>query len=839
MAQTHEWMFYELMWRVWARKAPYPIPWWIQQYFRRWSDNFDSGLFDSKEAAFCSNAAYRYWNMIGVKDHRQESLIGQAGEIEPVYDKYAVAFFLFDRQNKIICFPQYPVANSAQPSLEQVWEEGYLPSIKTIYHSPLKIEVEATAFASVTGIDKKSVVVAEYTLKGIDSPVSNDIWFCLALLPAGPTGFQRHDKAGRYLLDRRISQLQLDVNRQFVRINSCPGPVFKKAPDYFGLYGNDNSYDPDHYVVNNPFQELAQAGSLNQQNVANDWIAGLCCGVFAWKVNFSPTAKVFNLEIKLPVDDYRGEAELNTLNNADGVKLKKDNLDFWNHKLNQSGLKLELPPALDHLKNLYKICRANILILADNGQIHPGPTIYDDFWIRDSSIEGIAIALAGDMNLAETQFGTHYPAKFDINHEWIGPVSTYGLFGGKHEKDDREWDSNGEALWALGKFDRVKGTTCGFGSGLYYPYMLLGARWLRDNRSMYGLLHSGWSAEHIGDKHQPHYWDDFWGIAGLYEAARLAERIGAHETGEIWDIYHSLRHATTDSIRWVLTEQARLGRWETFIPTGPGDVNRLDSTMIGTLTYFHPCRLYMGNKLEADIDLAARMTLETIWSHFIDGGGFRHDSAWNCYGPYLTLQLAHAFLLMGDRQRMDICLNWSVSNAAFAKVGRYPLFKEKWDVVLGAWNEQHCYPVSKDFSEFPSWSWYMGDIPHGWACAEYLLLIRDILFFEADEDGNPHIYIAPGIMAHWIKNDEQVKIENAPTIFGACFGYTLTHKQQMKKIEITITQHPSPAVAYRYRCLPGSYIKAAVFDGKQVPVAPGIDQVMIPALTKKIEILYT
>jgi hypothetical protein len=59
MALPHERMFYEVMWRVWANDAPYPLPWWLQQTFRRWIDNFDSGLFDSKEAALSSNALYR------------------------------------------------------------------------------------------------------------------------------------------------------------------------------------------------------------------------------------------------------------------------------------------------------------------------------------------------------------------------------------------------------------------------------------------------------------------------------------------------------------------------------------------------------------------------------------------------------------------------------------------------------------------------------------------------------------------------------------------------------------------------------------------------------------
>jgi hypothetical protein len=51
-------------------------------------------------------------------------------------------------------------------------------------------------------------------------------------------------------------------------------------------------------------------------------------------------------------------------------------------------------------------------------------------------------------------------------------------------------------------------------------------------------------------------------------------------------------------------------------------------------------------------------------------GGFGHDAAWHAYGPYLTLQLAHTFLLLGDVGRMDACLAWAVADAAFAQISR-------------------------------------------------------------------------------------------------------------------------------------------------------------------------
>jgi hypothetical protein len=517
--------------------------------------------------------------------------------------------------------------------------------------------------------------------------------------------------------------------------------------------------------------------------------------------------------------------------------MESNNRSFWKTKLDSQGLKLSLPPCVAHLNDLYRICRANILILADDGEIHPGPTIYDSFWIRDSSVEGIAAALAGDIALAERQFGTHYPKKFNWSYDRIGPVCIHGMFGGEHEKNDREWDCNGQALWAICRLDRIKGSAAKFGQGLFSPYVVDGARWIRDNRSSYGLLHSGWSAEHIGDKDQPHYWDDFWGIAGLWEAAQLARRLGSPEESELWWAYNDLVNATANSIRWVLGEQRRQGLWETFIPTGPGNVGRLDSTIIGAVAYFHPCRLHVGNKLGTDIDQAARMTLDTIWSHFIDGG-FRHDSAWFCFGPYLTLQLAHAFLLIGDVARMDALLGWSVhhgmGNRVWRSSGPNPT---TWQVVLGAWNEQHCYPIAKDFGEVPNRWWYMGDMPHGWACAEFILLVRDILFFEVDEDGAPHIYIAPGIMPHWLNDGESVTINDAPTCFGNGFSYQLVHRTSAKSVEIAIQKRPSANVSFVYPCRFGARVISAIADGVSLPV-DGRD-VRLPAGTTNAVIRYT
>jgi hypothetical protein len=826
MSRDHEWMFYEVMWRAKSRGIPYPFPWWVQQYFRCWPDFFDGGLFDSKEAAFAANAFYRYWHMIGVKDAQQESLVGQAGEIEPVYDKYILLFFLFEPATRQLHFPQTAGA------IDQSLSNGYLPIITTAYQSPIGIEVVQQASCAVVGNRNRSVAVVRLRARLTDQ-APHVTWLCTAITPVGPTGFQRRDKAGRFMGDRRLTSVRYVQDAQAIKVPGSWGPIFDTPPTHWGTYGNPGNHNPDFYIEHGPYQDLITSGNLNGQDAAVDLVAGLCSAVLAWPMELTAENPTHRLDIKLPIDDYWGRDDLALLQSANPVALVDATSSWWTKKLNQSGLQMSLPPAITHFYDLFRTCRANLLILSDDGQIHPGPTVYDSFWIRDSSVEGIACALSGDQNLAERQFGQHYPRSFNLSYETIGPASAYGFFGGEHEKNDREWDSNGQALWALGRFDRIRGRARGFGEEMFVPYVVEGARWLRDNRGAYGLLHSGWSAEHLGDKHQPHYWDDFGAIAGLWEAAKLGERISAQQTDEIWSIFHAVRNATADSIRWVLAEQRRRSFWETFIPTGPGDVGRLDSTMIGTLAYFHPCRLYMGAKLGDDIDQAARHTLETIQAHFVKGG-FCHDSAWNCFGPYLTLQLAHTHLLVGNIGQMAQCLRWTAEDAAFAEVGRIAN-NDPWQVVLGAWNEQHCYPIATNFAEFPDRSWYMGDIPHGWACAEFQLLLRDMLFFEADEDDNPHIYLAPGILPGWLGDAQTVEVSGAPTIFGDVFGYRLTHFRASQTVNVHITTQMPDSVSYVFPCQFGA-VRSLVVNGDEMPV--GGNDVYLPAGTLEATIAY-
>jgi hypothetical protein len=75
-------------------------------------------------------------------------------------------------------------------------------------------------------------------------------------------------------------------------------------------------------------------------------------------------------------------------------------------------------------------------------------------------------ALAGDTGIPSVKFSTAYPSVFNADPGTVGssPAALLGFFGDR-EENDQEWDSNGEALWAVGRFDRICGPTINAGEG--------------------------------------------------------------------------------------------------------------------------------------------------------------------------------------------------------------------------------------------------------------------------------------------------------------------------------------------------------------------------------------
>jgi hypothetical protein len=244
-----------------------------------------------------------------------------------------------------------------------------------------------------------------------------------------------------------------------------------------------------------------------------------------------------------------------------------------------------------------------------------------------------------------------------------------------------------------------------------------------------GLLPAGLSAEHLGP-YDYFWWDDFWGVAGLRAGAELLRAIDQPEAAEDADRFASAMWADVEASLALTAD--RLGTEA--MPAGPR--RRIDSGAISSLVACAPLGLLPPD----DARIAA--TADVIRDRFTlaEGRAFYQGISHSGLGTYLTLQLAAVELRAGDRRCLDR-LDWMLDAAT------------------------------------PTWTWpeaihprldggCMGDGHHGWAAAELLMFVRDLLVREVDGgDGvDGGLALSSLVPAGWYGQGWEV--HDAPTAHG-------------------------------------------------------------------------
>ena len=858
-----------------------PIPWWVRRFNEhkagpfyeaqrdennKEKQNYNSGVFPSALAAFYSNAHYRYWDMLGVKGQDRECLVGQAGELEPADGIHTISFFLAQKTQAgtwKLHFPQ-----DEENGILSQSRDPRLPIITTKFEAA-NCKLSQKALAGVVKASQsvtKAVVVVKLEAK--PRAADEELRLGIAITPYGPSGFGYHPKSNKFYQPktRRVEHMSFDRKKREILVAGIPALLFNTEPTSLGLYSTPKNVSIDDVTGNDvleawPFRDLMTKGTLNEKTEASDFEIGLCCAAFLWDI----PASGLEIELTALIDEFHGHDDVSRAAQHTFAQVHKATTTFWQNKLNegltmQGALRSSQTNPID-LSALYSTCRVNLLTLTDNAEVHPGPTNYDHSWIRDASISCFATALAGDRRVAERQVDEVFLKKQWHNRylsaikplckNHLGKDQYYnldycGFFGGDKEKHHDEWDANGQAIWTIGVLDRIYPD---FGLPRF-GRVLEGVGWigkhLRSHHSSNDeLLPPGWSAEHLGPAGRRYFWDNFWALGGLQEAARLAERNKLQkEMDYIWSLHHRLKTEIARSIETTINFLRRNKFQDIFIPASPDQIfdAQLQSTMIGTLAYFHPCKLFRESdlhKMYGEIDQIAIDTVDLIASKYTQSGGFKHNSRdWHGYGSYLTTQLAHTLLILSatvedqaqERHQAFLrSLDW-VAKAA------YPTTKRESGppitVVSGAWNEQHCYqiagqPLYKDF-------WYMGDIPHGWGCAEYMLLLRSMLFFEEDVDrAGCCLNIGAGLCRETFPGDT-ITIKNAPTLFGTPISFEIHHEQAAHRLKVTMGQ-PLEHVPICVHCHFGR-IETAKADTPNPQISP--NKVKVKKNTKWIEISY-
>jgi hypothetical protein len=173
----------------------------------------------------------------------------------------------------------------------------------------------------------------------------------------------------------------------------------------------------------------------------------------------------------------------------------------------------------------YQASLGNLLLsLGPNGP-RPGPLEHAKVWVRDAAFVGEALLANGRADLVMS-----YLPKLFEHQTSNGQIPA--IIAPSGPETVNEWDSQGQAIFLVAAIYRHERDISFLQQ--WEPKTKLAAEFLRSLRartesdppSTRGLLPPSRSAEDLGPETWHHYWDNFWAVAGLDEAAYIERELG-------------------------------------------------------------------------------------------------------------------------------------------------------------------------------------------------------------------------------------------------------------------------------------------------------------------------
>ncbi|MGB1252250.1 MAG: hypothetical protein ACPG8W_16645 [Candidatus Promineifilaceae bacterium] len=367
-----------------------------------------------------------------------------------------------------------------------------------------------------------------------------------------------------------------------------------------------------------------------------------------------------------------------------------------------------------------------LLTALDADGPHPGPLAHDALWVRDAAFIGETLLQLGYAEIVEA----FIPSLFEYQRD-DGYVPA--IVDSDGPREDEEWDAQGQLIFLIAEYYRQTGDTERLAE--WYPHVhdaalflqTLRARTANDPPVSRGILPPSRSAEDLGSADFHHYWDDFWGITGLRDAAFLASELGLDADAD-WMTQEAdaLKTALRASIVAVMGEEPA------YIPNGPEDID--SSAMArGSANSLYPQQIFAP-----DDPLITRS-----FQHYYDAwiapqqGGYKH--IFSQWWPYGGMGLARDYVRLGRQDILHQILGWTLTHQTLPNTF--------------AWAEQ-VNPATGGFSG--------GDMPHAWAASSYITLIRDMVFYRNEGQ----LVLLAGVPPSWLANEAGVTLSAAPTPFG-------------------------------------------------------------------------
>ncbi len=644
-----------------------------------------------------------YWTVIGVDGDDKEALINEEGMLEVDQGSFSIEpFLLID--GALITWNQVETTQELM--------DGYLP-IPTVRWHIDSLELAVTAYAS--GPAGASTLNATYRVTN-NADEGRHVALFLSVRP-----FQVLPPWQSLNMIGGVAPIHdLEFDRPTVWVNGNKAVTSLTLPDRFGA----------STMAQGPVVDFLVEGRLPAQSLVSDPV-GYASGALRYDFDLAPRSSE-EVYVAVPFHDAHVDEPLHGAPDVVRERVAAE-LDEtargWRALLGR--VDIQLPPGAEKLTNSMKSALAHILINRDGAAIQPGSRTYARSWIRDGAMTSDALLQMGFTE--EVRAFIRWFAKYQQ------PDGKVPCCVDKRGADPvPEHDSPGAFIYTIMQYYRFT-RDVGFVNEVW-PHVVKAADYiaaLREQRltaaytsgaaqRFYGLLpesisHEGYSAHPVHS-----YWDDFFALRGVKDAADMAAVIGddAHAV-----TYAALRDAFRTDLYASINRTIERYHLD-YIP-GSADLGDLDpsSTAIA---------LVLGGEGRYLPEPALTHTFDRYYSDLQTR--FGGTGSWQAYTPY-ELRNAAAFALLGQRERalevMEIMLA---------------------DQRPAAWN-QWAEIIWRD----PNVPKFIGDMPHSWISSTYLVAFRTLFAYEREEDRA--LVLAAGVPQEWLE-EPGVSVRRLPTYYG-------------------------------------------------------------------------
>ncbi|NUN71037.1 MAG: discoidin domain-containing protein [Bacteroidetes bacterium] len=713
-----------------------------------------------------------YWTVVGVPSDTREALFGEDGAFETDRQHFSLEPFITLSGGKQLLHWENAVT-------EQSLLEGYLP-VPTVTRTYPNITLTTTLLAS--GEPERSFVMARYTIRN-RSAVRQSGAFYLALRPfqVNPTSqWLNYDGGFAATPEIAFSGTKATVGSKNVIVSGAPAGA--------GVVGVDQGDIIDHIAQD----KLPAATSARQER-------GMTSGAFRYTFDLAPgDSMVIIAAVPFLATGDRWTDRQPTPEEFAAVLA--DVAGYWKRRLTTVGFTVNAEA--QRYVDLIRTNLAYILINKDKNGFQPGSRSYERSWIRDGSMTSDALLKLGI---------TEEPKKY---LEWY---SGYQYESGAVPcvVDTRgpdpvpEHDSHGQLIFGIMEYFRFTGDTAflrarwdNITAAIGYIQSLRAQRMTpeyrdgnNEKRAYYGLVTESISHEGYSDKAMHSYWDNFFVLKGMKDAAAAAAVLGKKKEAAWYDsLARSFRTDLYASIALAMTNRS--------VNYIPGCVEKGDFDATSTSIAMFP-----NGEMRHVPQPAFNNTFDKYYSWFVERA--EGKLTWDAYTPYEVRNIG-TFVYLGQKERAHYALEY------FMKDQRPSGWNHWAEVVANGYRTVR----------------FIGDMPHTWVGSDYINAIRAMFVYEIDDDHS--LVLGAGLKDSWVK--EGLAVKDLPTHYGTLNYSIAPASGGTSALSITGSIDAAKTPVLVPVSLQSTPLKRASVNGVMVQPVNGF--IPVRALPARVELTY-